>query len=482
MKNSNSSAFTEPAETKIPIVGREILLPFLLLTTLFAWWGLANNMTDTLLPAFKRIMSFGDSKTAWIQIVCYLFGYGCFAIPGAVFMMKYTYKSGVLLGLGMFITGTLAFFPAKYLYATPDLCYMIYLAAILVTFGGLAILETACNAYICAMGSPKTAVRRLNLSQSFNPLGSLIGIVVSQMFILSQLSPLTAPERAAMEPAQLAQVQSGELSAISATYAVIGLILAATWAAIFVTRMPDAAEKAEKIDFLGTWRRLLSNKNYLWSVLAQFCCVGASIGCWSFTVRYSMWALNLENAALQGPEILRNVEPLSCGFYRFAEFAGLSGFVPRTAEQAGATFYVFSQILFIACRFGCTGLMKFLRPSTLLALLSAVAVGCCVVTAVSSGSTGVYALIGISGCLSLMFPTIFGFGTRGLGRDTKMGGAGMVATLCGGAIFAWVQGCISDASGSIATAYFVPMTAFIVITIYALYVARRLDRSEKSAE
>lgn len=476
-KDSADSVPAAAAGTKIPIVGREILIPFILLTTLFAWWGLANNMTDTLLPAFKRIMSFGDSKTAWIQIVCYLFGYGCFAIPGAVFMMKNTYKSGVLLGLGMFIAGTLAFFPAKFLYETPNLCYGIYLSAILVTFGGLAILETACNAYICAMGNPQTAVRRLNLAQSFNPLGSLIGIVVSQMFILSQLSPLSAERRAELPPAELAQVQSGELSAISATYAIIGLILAATWLAIFFTRMPDAAERVEKIDFFGTWRRLFANKNYLWSVLAQFCCVGASIGCWSFTVRYSMWALDLETAALQGSEVLRNVEPLSASFYHFCEWIGLTGFIPRTAEQAGATFYVFSQILFIACRFGCTGLMKFLRPSTLLASLGALAVACCVLTAVSSGSVGVYALIGISGCLSLMFPTIFSFGTHNLGNDTKMGGAGMVATLCGGAIFAWVQGAISDATGSIAFAYFVPMAAFAIITLYALGVARKIDVS-----
>lgn len=474
-KNTSSPVSASPFEKKIPIVGREILLPFLLLTTLFAWWGLANNMTDTLLPAFKRIMSFGDSKTAWIQIVCYLLGYGCFAVPGAVFMMKYTYKSGVLLGLGMFITGTLAFFPAKFLYETPDLCYGIYLAAILVTFGGLAILETACNAYICAMGRPETAVRRLNLAQSFNPLGSLVGIIVSQMFILSRLSPLTAAERAALEPAQLSQIQSGELAAISATYALIGVILAATWLAIFCTKMPDAAEKVEKIDFLGTWRRLFANKNYLWGVLAQFCCVGASIGCWSFTVRYSMWALNLEQAAIQGPEILRNAEPLSGAFYHFCEYIGFTGFLPRTAEQAGATFYVFSQILFIACRFGCTGLMKFLHPSTLLTFLGITAVACSILTSVSSGSAGVYALIGISGCLSLMFPTIFSFGTLNLGKDTKMGGAGMVATLCGGAIFAWVQGLISDTTGSIATAYFVPAAAFFVITCYALFVARKID-------
>ncbi|MDD3586185.1 MAG: hypothetical protein PHQ75_03290, partial [Thermoguttaceae bacterium] len=218
----------QPRKSHVPILTRRIVIPFILLTTLFAWWGLANNMTDTLLPAFKRIMSLRDGTTAWIQVVCYALGYGCFAIPGALFMMRYTYKSGVLLGLGMFITGTLLFFPAKFALPVPNLCYTFYLGAILITFGGLAILETACNAYICAMGPPETAVRRLNLAQSFNPFGSLIGIVISQIFILSQLSPLNAQERQLLAPDALADIQRSELSAISITYVSIGLVLLVT--------------------------------------------------------------------------------------------------------------------------------------------------------------------------------------------------------------------------------------------------------------
>lgn len=462
---------------RIPIVGREILIPFILLTTLFAWWGLANNMTDTLLSAFKRIMSFNDGKTAWIQVVCYALGYGCFAIPGAIFMMRYTYKSGVLLGLALFITGTILFFPARYALHSPDLCYFFYLGAILITFGGLAILETACNAYVCAMGNPETAVRRLNLAQSFNPFGSLVGIIVSQVFILSQLSTYNAEERQALDPKVLEQVQGVELSAISYTYASIGLILLVTWLLIYFCRMPNLREKKHEFHFTAIWKRLFHNRLYICGVVALFFCVGSHIGCWSYTVRYCMEVLNLDAIANQSPEQLRNLEPVSATFYRFCEMIHFNGFIPQTAEQAGATFYVLSQVLFIIGRFSCTGLMYYIRPSILLSCLAALAVvSCCLVT-MCPGLIGVYALIVASGCMSLMFPTIFSYATHGLGDDTKMGGAGLVTMLCGGAILTQIQGFISDTTGKIEIAYFVPMFAFAVVFFYAIFICRKIDKN-----
>lgn len=464
------------------IVSREILWPFILLTTLFAWWGLANNMTDTLLPAFKRIMSFNDGTTAWIQVVCYALGYGCCAIPGAIFMKRFTYKAGVLLGLGMFVFGTLAFFPAKFAYHSPGLCYMIYLAAILVTFGGLAILETACNGYVCAMGDPETAVRRLNLAQSFNPFGSLVGIVLSQVFILSQLSPLTAAERSKLPAEELAAVQSSELSAVSATYALIGLILLATWLAIFFTRMPNIRETETKIDFFGTWKRLFRKPAYVLSVIALFFVVGSHISCWSYTVRYCMVALNLDQIAQTAPETLRNIEPISSKFYDFCELVGLTGFIPKTAEQCGATFYIFSQILFISGRFCCTGLMSRIRPSSILALFAVCAFICTGIVVASPNLLGVYALCCASGFMSLMFPTVFSYGTRNLGSDAKMAGAGMVTMLCGGAILTQIQGIISDSTGSIAYAYAVPLFAFFMVALYAIFVCRRMDGTPKISE
>ncbi|MDO5580144.1 MAG: L-fucose:H+ symporter permease [Planctomycetia bacterium] len=478
-KSFVSTIIPEPKPGRAPILTRAILWPFLLLTTLFAWWGLANNMTDTLLPAFKRIMSFNDGTTAWIQVVCYALGYGCFAIPGAMFMKRYTYKSGVLLGLGMFITGTIAFFPAKFAYESPGLCYLIYLCAILITFGGLSILETACNGYVCAMGHPDTAVRRLNFAQSFNPFGSLVGIILSQVFILSQLSPLTAEDRKALPEEALSAIQRSELSAVSATYAIIGLILLATWLAIFFSRMPNIREEDKSCDFFGTWKRLFHKPNYVFAVIALFFVVGSHIACWSFTVRYCMEALNLDAIAKKTPELLRNIEPVSRIFYDGCEAIGLSGFVPRTAEQAGATFYIFSQILFIAGRFSCTGLMSVVRPSRLLIFFALMALICTITVVFSPNLIGVYALCCASGFMSLMFPTVFSYGTRDLGTDTKMAGAGMVTMLCGGAILTQIQGVISDAAGSIAKAYYVPAFAFLMVAIYAIFICRKIDQKNE---
>ncbi|MGI5831812.1 MAG: L-fucose:H+ symporter permease [Thermoguttaceae bacterium] len=459
------------------VIPLDVLWPFFLLTTLFAWWGLANNMTDTLLAAFKRIMSFNDGKTAWIQVVCYALGYGCFAIPGAIFMKRFTFKAGVLLGLGMYVAGTLLFFPACQMASVPNLCYLFYLLAILITFAGLSVLETACNPYICALGSPETATRRLNFSQAFNPVGSIIGVAISQMFILSHLNPLSEEERAQMTAEALSAVRTQELRAISYTYGTIGLILLVTWILILLTRMPRLREEDRRIDFIATWGRLLRNRNYVCGVIAQFFYVGAQIATWSFAIRYCIAALDL-NAVLEsgGAEALRNLEPVSAGFYNICESLRLNAFIPKTAEQAAATYYVLSLILFVVMRFVCTGLMKFLKPSTILTALALLAVLFCVYTALCPGISGVYSLIGITGCMSLMFPTIFAFGTRGLGQDLKMGGAGMVMAIAGAAFLTQVQGLLSDRTGSIAPTYLVPAAGFAVVGCYAFFVARKIEK------
>ena len=479
--SENDQRACEPApsfQSSGQVIPLQVLWPFILLTTLFAWWGLANNMTDTLLAAFKRIMSFNDGKTAWIQVVCYALGYGCFAIPGAMFMKRFTFKAGVLLGLGMYVTGTLLFFPACLTAAMPNLCYLFYLVAILITFAGLSVLETACNPYICALGSPETAARRLNFSQSFNPVGSIVGVAVSQMFILSQLNPLSEEQRGQMTAEALAGVRTGELHAISFTYGTIGLILLATWLLILFTRMPRLREEDKRIDFTATWGRLLRNKNYVWGVIAQFFYVGAQIATWSFAIRYCIAALDL-NTVLEtgGVEALRHLEPVSACFYKVCGLIHFNAFLPKTAEQAAATYYVLSLILFVVMRFVCTGLMKFLKPSTILSILALFAILFCLNTALRPGLSGVYTLIGITGCMSLMFPTIFAFGTRGLGEDLKMGGSGMVMAIAGAALLTQVQGLLSDKTGSIALTYLVPAAGFAVVGFYAFFVTRQAEEA-----
>ena len=381
------------------------LVPFVLITSLFLLWGLANNMTDTLLAAFKRIMSMTDARTSLIQISCYGLGYFIFALPAAIYIKRYSYKSGVLLGLGLYIIGCLMFYPAK---LTGN--YFHFLGALWILFGGLSILETASNPYIIAMGREATATRRLNLAQSFNPLGSIMGVIISQVFILSELNRATATERAAMASADLHAIQNGELNAVTMTYVSIGFLLLILWLTIFLVKMPRASDAGSKVDLGPTLKRLLSNRNYVMGVIAQFFYVGAQIGVWSFTIRYAMASLNLEHIQLP---------------------AG------KTPEQMGATYYIASLVLFASSRFIFTFLMKFFRPSTLLAFASVLAIISSIIVIIGSGMVGVIALVSISGFMSLMFPTIFGQAVIGIGNDAKIGGSGLIMAILGGHRFSW---------------------------------------------
>lgn len=470
------------ASEKHHIVPPGIVLPFILLTSLFFIWAVPNNMTDTMLAAFKRIMSFTDTQTAWIQVVCYLLGYGFFALPGAIFVKKHTYKSGVLLGLGLCITGCLLFFPAKLtIEINPIFCFITYLFAIFILFAGLSVLETATNAYVYAMGDPVTATRRLNFSQSFNPFGALTGVVASQIFVLSQLNTLSASERSELNLEQLTHIQNGELNAVTLAYLILGFVMLILFASIILTKMPKAQDKDKTLDLKETFRRLKKNKNYVWGVIAQFFYVGAQIAVWSFIIRYVMQQLNLNGVVESlGPnpsidsiiKALRGVEPIAGAFYSFCDAIGLDALLPRTAEQAGATYYIMSLILFVIGRFVCTFLMKYIKPVNLLSALAILAVICCFIAIYGAGYIGVYALMGISGCMSLMFPTIYGIGMKGLGEDTKIGGSGMVMAIAGAALLTQLQGILSDQSGSIQLAYWIPTIAFAVIAFYSLTVAR----------
>jgi MFS transporter, FHS family, L-fucose permease len=465
------------------IVPKGLVLPFILLSSLFFAWAVPNNLTDTMLAAFKRIMSLSDTKTAWIQIAAYLFGYGCFAIPGALYIKRYTYKSGVLLGLGLYALGTFMFYPAMVSSAgSISVGFGMYLFALLILFAGLSILETSTNSYVYAIGPESTATRRLNFAQSFNPFGAITGVIIAQVFILSRLSTMTAGERAGLTSDELTRIQGIELGSLTLTYVVIGLVMLGLFAAIKFTRMPALKEDDKKLDFLGTFGRLKKNSNYVWGVVAQFFYVGAQIAVWSFIIRYVMQQMQLDSLIAQlgpGPDtseiiaLLRNIEPVAAGFYNFVERIGLTTLLPRTAEQAGATYYIISLCLFVVGRFVCTGLMKFIQPRQLLTGLSIVAFVLSMVTIYGRGFWGIYALMGISGCMSLMFPTIYGLGIRGLGEDTKIGGAGMIMAIAGAAFLTQVQGVVSDQSGSIIHAYWVPGIAFLVVAWYSAVVAKK---------
>ncbi|MCH7514061.1 MAG: L-fucose:H+ symporter permease [Bacteroidetes bacterium] len=412
------------------------VLPFILITSLFLMWGLANNMTDTLLAAFKKIMSMSDFQTSWIQIAFYG-SYFCLALPAAILIKKFTYKTGILLGLGMFIAGSLLFYPAS---VTAQ--YGHFLVALFILAGGLSILETTANPYIIALGPEETATRRLNLAQSFNPIGSIIGVALSKMFILSNLNTAGASARSAMSSGRLNKIQSEELAAVMGPYVGVAILLLFLWITIALVKMPKASDTTQSIDLRSTLQRLVRNKNYVLGVIAQFLYVGAQIGVWSFTIRYVMQELNVN-------------------------------------EEQASNYYLAALILFTLSRFVSTYLMKFISPAKLLVVASSLAAICSLIVIFSHGAFSVYALIAISGSMSLMFPTIFGLASRGLGSDTKLGGSGLIMAILGGAVLTAIQGQVSDMTGSISMAYVVPFLCFVIVIIFGVVAKNPVVENEK---
>ena len=394
-------------------IDRRHAVPFALVTSMFLLWGLANNMTDTLLAAFKRIMSMSDTQTSLIQFAFYG-SYFCFALPAALFIRRRSFKSGIILGLLLYAAGAMLFLPAARVAS-----YGFYLVAIYVMAGGCSVLETTANPYVMSMGDPRTATRRLNIAQSFNPVGSILGILMSKYFILDDIS----------------------LYSISGTYAALGLVLLGILVVMLFARMPSGKDDDRSDSVGASFRRLLSNRLYRRGVVAQFFYVGAQIGVWSFTIRLVMQ----ETGRL---------------------------------EAAASSIYLISIIGHCLSRFIYTGLMRWFSPARLLpfggvmsALLS--------LTVVQSAGTGwicITSLVLISSFMSLMFPTIYGIALGGIMRgdhpgDSKIGASGLIMSILGGALLTPLQGMVSDHT-NIYTSYAVPAFCFVVVPAYAVYAHR----------
>ena len=396
---------------------KKCLLPFALVTSLFLLWGLANNMTDTLLAAFKRIMDMSDAQTSLIQFAFYG-SYFCFALPAAIFISRHSFKSGIILGLLLYAAGAILFLPAAYAAS-----YGFYLVAIYIMAGGCSVLETTANPYILSMGSPETATRRLNIAQSFNPIGSIIGILMSKYFILKDIS----------------------LYSVSGTYASLGLVLIAILVAMLFVKMPAGRDSGNRSGILASFGRLFRNRLYRYGVVAQFFYVGAQIGVWSFTIRIVMQELGV-------------------------------------LEAQASTIYLITIIGFCLSRFIYTWLMKWVSPAKLLlaggvlsTLMTAV-----VVLGAGSGWLLIVALVLISFFMSLMFPTIYGLSLGGVAQsehpdDAKLGASGLIMAILGGALLTPLQGLVSDNS-SIYTSYIIPAISFVVVTLFAAYAVKTNKR------
>lgn len=399
---------------------------FGLLATMFFAWGLAANMTDTLLAAFKRILSLSDFQTTFVQYA-YFGAYFCFAIPASMLVKRFGYKSGILVGLGLYISGALLFYPASV-----SMRYESFLMALYMLAAGLSILETCANPYVYALGAAETATQRLNLAQSFNPIGAITGALLGKFVILGNLHHADAQARASLDSAVLHQIQKGELAGVMSPYVGVACALLVIWLLIAARKMPPGVGPGdtEKVELLATAGRLLRRKRYLFAVGTQFIYVGAQVGVWSFTIRYVMDRLGMN-------------------------------------EAEAATYYTASLVLFFISRFVCTWLMSVIRAEVLLGVLACLAAALALLTALSHGLFGVYTLIGISGCMSLMFPTIYGIGLAGLGGDAKLGGAGLVMAIVGGAVVTGLQGIVSDRLGDIGESFVIPAICFAGVAVFA---------------
>ncbi len=423
---SEPAADTTNSREKPRLLPPGDILPFVLLSSCFAWWGIANNMTDPLVRAFTGIF---DGLTTFQSSLIQFAFYGAYfglAIPGSIIARKFGYKRGVLVGLGMYAVGCFLFFPASLLQQ-----FVPFLVAFYVLAGGLSILETNANPYVLMLGPEETATQRLNLAQSFNPVGSVIGTLLCQILILARLETLEQRMADASEQ-QLATLQSQQLVIVITPYLIIGAILVAVWILIAVTKMPYVVESDRNVHFAATVKRLLKNPNYVFAVIAQFFYVGAQISVWTYTVFYIP-----DQLGLSGSEALRN-------------------------------YHLPALIIFGIFRFIATAVMSRVAPYHVLKVMATAGVILTGVVIMVGGQIGALALVGISACMSLMFPTIFGLGSRGLGEDTKIGGSGLIMAILGGAILTPLQGYIIDIS-TVRLSYSVPLVCFAVIAAYAIF-------------
>lgn len=415
--------------------GVSYLIPFILITSCFALWGFANDITNPMVKAFSKIFRMSVTDGALVQVAFYG-GYFAMAFPAAMFIRKYSYKAGILLGLGLYAVGALMFFPAK---MTGE--YYPFLLAYFILTCGLSFLETSANPYILTMGTEETATRRLNLAQAFNPIGSLLGMYVAMNFIQAKLNPMDTAGRAELSDVEFEMLKQSDLGILIAPYLAIGVVIAVIFIVIYFTKMPKNSDSAKETAFLPTLKRIFGISNYREGVIAQFFYVGAQIMCWTFIIQY--------------------------GTHIFTS----NGMDEKAAEVLSQQYNIIAMIIFCCSRFICTFILKYVKPGVLLAILAIAA--CCFTCGVIllQNIWGLYSLVAISGCMSLMFPTIYGIALKGMGEDAKLGAAGLIMAILGGSVMPPMQAAIID-MGTVAgmpavnISFILPLICFIVITIY----------------
>jgi FHS family L-fucose permease-like MFS transporter len=424
---------------KIPIVSKKVLVPFILVTTLFALWGFANDITNPMVSAFKKILELNNAQASWVQAAFYG-GYFTMALPAAFIVKKYSYKTGILVGLVLYATGALLFYPAA---AMEN--YFFFLAALYILTFGLAFLETTANPFIMSMGAEETATQRLNFAQAFNPLGALTGLFVAQTFILGALQSDDVDANGngiyetLSEPAKAA-IRTSDLMVIRDPYVGIGVLVIFMLILISVVKMPEKKESENALGMLASIQRIFKNERFVGGVIAQMFYVGAQIMCWTY-------------------------------IYQYAENLGIN--------NRDAVNYAYIALgVFLLGRFIFTFLLKYVNSGKLLMILSFGAAAFCLGTIFIQGMGGLYSLVLVSFCMSLMFPTIYGIALHGLGDDAKPASAFLVMAIVGGAFMPIIQGYILDFGGSgysdvtilgvpeVNFSFILPLICFLVVAIY----------------
>jgi FHS family L-fucose permease-like MFS transporter len=394
-----------PKPTLLP---KTLLLPFVLITSLFALWGFANDITNPMVAAFKRVLELNNVQASLVQMAFYG-GYFTMALPAALFIKKYSYKTGVLIGMGLYAFGALLFYPA----AAWESYFFFLLALYILTFG-LAFLETTANPYVLSMGSEETATQRLNLAQAFNPMGALAGLFVAKEFILNALQSNNTDVAGkiiydTLDESAKAIVRTNDLMVIRNPYVMLGLVVIVLGLVIAFSKMPESKTNNGKLDFWPSMKRLSKQKQFVEGVVAQMFYVGAQIMVWTY-------------------------------IYQYAEAIGI--------DNASAVNFAYAAlILFLVGRWICTFLFRYFPPAKLLFYFSVLAGAFTLGAMFIEGIYGLYSLVGISFAMSLMFPTIYGIALEGLGEDGKYGAAFLVMAIVGGAIMPTLQGVILDFGG-----------------------------------
>jgi len=404
---------------------KSFIVPLILVTSLFFMWGVANNLNVILIKNFKKSFELTDLQSGLVQSAFYM-GYFFLAIPAATLMKRWGYKAGIIAGLILYGVGALMFYPAAELKV-----YSLFLIALFVIACGLSFLETASNPYVTVLGPAHSSEKRLNLSQAFNSLGGIMGIIIGRQFILSGVE-YTPAQLAQMTADQVQAYYTSETRAVQMPYLIIGIIVLVWAAFIFFSKFPeikdDAGEGAAKA---GGFRQLVKHKHFVLGVIALFGYVGAQVGTWSYLITYAQKV------------------------------------VPGTSELVAADYLTISMVCLMVGRFSSTFMMRYFQPSRMMALFAAANTLLALLAVLIPGHIGVYALIVSSYFMSLMFPTIFALSIKGLGDDTKLGSSVLIMAIIGGAIITALMGWISDIS-SITYAFIIPCVVYAFVAWYSL--------------